>query len=152
MRAMAIGPSSSPVNAQYCNGSRVPPENGGHGYLSPPGRSETTGLSTLFVFNNITPAATVDRREHWINLSYGPLALFNNAGSRWWPPGRTQVIAGAYSIGRRFQCGQRGHQQRCNRHWISSGNPRPAAQGNAADIGAVGSSSPATSTDRPWSR
>jgi len=116
-------PSSSPVNAQYCNGSRVPPENGGHGYLSPPGRSETTGLSPLFVFNNITPAATVDEGNNWINLSYGPLALFNNAGAV--DGGRRVERSDRRCVlnRRRFQCGQRGHQQRVHRRWISSGIP-----------------------------
>jgi hypothetical protein len=68
-------PSASPVIAAYCNGSRVPPENGGHGYNAPAGRSETTGLSPVFTLNNITPAATIDEGQNWINLSYGPLTL-----------------------------------------------------------------------------
>ena len=72
-----LAPSTSPVIAQYCNGSRVPPENGGHGYNAPAGRSETTGLSTVFQLFNITPAATVDEGTNWINLSYGPLTLYS---------------------------------------------------------------------------
>jgi len=74
-----IAPSSAGVVSQYCNGSRLPPENGGHGYSVPPGRSETTGLSTVFTMNSITPAATVDEGNNWINLGYGPLALNNAA-------------------------------------------------------------------------
>jgi hypothetical protein len=129
-------PSSSPVNAQYCNGSRVPPENGGHGYLSPPGRSETTGLSTLFVFNNITPAATVDEGNNWINLSYGPLALFNNAGQSMLAAGSNAVIAGAYSIGAASNAVNGGTNSGAP-PLDFFGNPRPAASGTAADIGAV---------------
>jgi len=97
-------------HAQYCNGSRVPPENGGHGYLSPPGRSETTGLSPLFVFNNITPAATVDEGNNWIT-EHGPLACSTTRavdGGRRVEP----VIAGAYSIGA-ASIGQRGANSRC---------------------------------------
>ncbi len=76
-------PASTPVVAQFCNGARVPPENCGNaldpttcsGYNAPPGRSETTGLSPLFVFNGITPAATVDEGHNWLNLTYGPLTM-----------------------------------------------------------------------------
>ncbi len=96
----------SPVVRQFCNGSRVAPENGGHGYLSPPGRSETTGLSTLFVFNGIQPAATVDEGNNWINLTYGPLTLastantaFATAGTAMLAAAPTGPVNGAYSIG-----------------------------------------------------
>jgi hypothetical protein len=68
-------PGSSPLVGEYCNGSRIPPENGGHGYNAPAGRSETTGLSPVFTFNNIAVAATVDEGNNWINLGYGPLTL-----------------------------------------------------------------------------
>ena len=102
-------PSSSPVNAQYCNGSRVPPENGGHGYLAPPGRSETTGLSTLFVFNN----GDGGRREQLDQPELRPSGVVQqrgavDAGHRVERSGRRCVLDR-----RRFQCGQRGHQQRC---------------------------------------
>jgi hypothetical protein len=109
-------PSTSPVLQQYCNGSRVAPENGGHGYLSPPGRAETTGLSTLFVFNGIQPAATVDEGNNWINLTYGPLtptascttvpgttctaaqSAFSTAGTAMFAAAPTGPVNGAYSI------------------------------------------------------
>jgi hypothetical protein len=114
----------------------VPPENGGHGYLSPPGRSETTGLSNVFVFNNITPAATVDEGNNWINLSYGPLALFNNAAQSMLATGPNAVIAGAYSIGAASDAVNNGANSGAPARDFF-GNPRAAAQGNAADIGAV---------------
>src|SRR6185295_5966288 len=67
------------VIRQYCNGSRLPPEGGGTfaGYQAPPGRSETTGLYPVFALNQITPAATVDEGNNWINLSFGPLSVSN---------------------------------------------------------------------------
>jgi hypothetical protein len=59
---------------QYCNGSRVPPELGTMGYLVPPGISDATVPNPVF---SLTPAATVDEGNNWINLSWGPLALSN---------------------------------------------------------------------------
>jgi len=76
-----IGAAANPVIQMYCNGSRIPPEAGGPiaGYTVPPGHSETTGLYPLFSLNQITPAATVDEGNNWINLGYGPLSLSNAA-------------------------------------------------------------------------
>jgi hypothetical protein len=62
------------VVSQYCNGSHVPPENGGLGYAVPPGISDATTPNPVF---SITPAATVDEGNNWINLTYGPLSLAN---------------------------------------------------------------------------
>ena len=131
-------PSFSPVNAQFCNGSRVPPENGGHGYLSPPGRSETTGLTPLFVFNNITPAATVDEGNNWINLSYGPLSLFNNAAQAMLAAGSNPatVVTGAYSIGAASNAVNGGSNSGAPGTDFF-GNSRALTAANPADIGAV---------------
>lgn len=76
-----VAASSSPVVAEFCNGARVPPEKGGafNGYNAPPGASETTSLATVFVFNGIKPAATVDEGHNWLNLTYGPLTLNRSA-------------------------------------------------------------------------
>ncbi len=74
-----VAPTTSPVTLQYCNGSRVPPENGGMGYLVPPGIADATVPNPLF---NLTPAATVDEGNNWINMAYGPLTLFNPAGTQ----------------------------------------------------------------------
>jgi hypothetical protein len=57
----------------YCNGSKVPPENGGMGYIVPPGIADATTPNPVF---NLTPAATVDEGNNWINLTYGPLSLY----------------------------------------------------------------------------
>jgi len=60
--------------ASYCNGSRVPPEFGSAGWQVPPGIADATVPNPIF---NLTPAATVDEGNNWVNLSYGPLSLTN---------------------------------------------------------------------------
>jgi hypothetical protein len=60
--------------SEYCNGSRIPPEFGGTGFQVPPGISDATVPNPIF---SLTPAATVDEGNNWINLSWGPLALTN---------------------------------------------------------------------------
>jgi len=66
---------STNLASQYCNGSRVPPELGSMGYLVYPGTNEVNALPTP-VFS-LTPAATVDEGNNWINMRWGPLALAN---------------------------------------------------------------------------
>jgi hypothetical protein len=63
--------------APYCNGSRIPPEacgNGGCGYNVPPGIADATVPNPVF---NLTPVATVDEGNNWINLRWGPLTMTN---------------------------------------------------------------------------
>jgi hypothetical protein len=62
------------VLSQYCNGSRVPPEFKSLGYQVPPGIADATVPNPIF---NLTPAATVDEGNNWINISWGPLARTN---------------------------------------------------------------------------
>jgi hypothetical protein len=62
--------------SQYCNGSRVPPEFGSMGYQVNPGISDATVPNPIF---NLTPAATVDEGNNWINIGWGPLALVNES-------------------------------------------------------------------------
>jgi hypothetical protein len=57
---------------QYCNGSRVPPENGGLGYQVPAGISDATVPNPIF---SLSPAATVDEGNNWVNINWGPLAM-----------------------------------------------------------------------------
>ncbi len=64
---------------QYCNGTRVPPTcsvaegcGGPSGYGVPPGIVDATSPNPVF---SLTPAATVDEGNNWINVSWGPLAL-----------------------------------------------------------------------------
>jgi len=63
--------SNPTVAQQYCNGSRVPPELGAAGWQVPPGISDATVPNPVF---NLTPAATVDEGNNWVNMSWGPLA------------------------------------------------------------------------------
>ena len=78
---------------QYCNGSRIPPELGLSGYQVPPGISDATVPNPVF---NLTPAATVDEGNNWINLSWGPLAMSNpvsgDALSNYGPAAGSSVI------------------------------------------------------------
>ncbi len=69
--------------SSYCNGSRVPPEcsaadgcGGPSGYGVPPGIVDASTPNPVFT---LTPAATVDEGNNWINVSWGPLALSNDA-------------------------------------------------------------------------
>ncbi len=80
--------------SQYCNGSRVPPEATCQsptgqavpcGYNVPPGISDATVPNPLF---NLTPAATVDEGNNWINISWGPLSTVNPV---------TNVVLGNYA-------------------------------------------------------
>ncbi len=62
--------SNPNVLSQYCNGSRTPPEWGGSGYQVPPGISDATVPNPIF---NLSPAATVDEGNNWVNMTWGPL-------------------------------------------------------------------------------
>ncbi len=79
--------SSNPlVVSQYCDGSRVPPENGGLGYNVPAGIADATMPNPIF---SLTPTATVDEGNNWINMSWGPLSLTNPV---------TGAVLGNYSL------------------------------------------------------
>ena len=87
--------STTTVAAQYCNGSRVPPEiaptictaAGGSANApgcTPPGAVGITvpaGVPDSLVpplpLFTLNPAATVDEGSNWINMFYGPLSLSN---------------------------------------------------------------------------
>ena len=62
------------VVSQYCNGSRIPPEYQANrsGWDVPPGISDATVPNPIF---NLTPVATVDEGNNWINLRWGPRTL-----------------------------------------------------------------------------
>jgi len=73
--------SDPAVASQYCNGSRVPPEctssdgcAGPHGFGVPPGIADALAPNPVF---SLTPSATVDEGNNWINVSWGPLSLTN---------------------------------------------------------------------------
>jgi len=66
--------SNPDLVSQYCNGARTPPEFKSGGYNVPPGISDATIPNPIF---SLTPNATVDEGNNWINISWGPLALTN---------------------------------------------------------------------------
>jgi hypothetical protein len=70
-----VNSASNPaVASEYCNGSRTPPELKSSGWQVPPGISDATVPNPVF---NLSPAATIDEGNNWINLSWGPLAMTN---------------------------------------------------------------------------
>jgi len=83
--------TTPPVVHQYCNGSRSIPEAGLSGWQVPPGISDATVPNPIF---NLTPVATVDEGNNWVNLRWGPLSLVNPATST----STTNVAVGNYSL------------------------------------------------------
>ncbi|WP_165614436.1 choice-of-anchor Q domain-containing protein [Paraburkholderia ginsengiterrae] len=114
---------------QYCNGSRVPPEAGGIGIVVPPGIADTVLPNPLF---SLMPSATPDEGNNWINMSYGPLSLFNEALTAGKPG--YNVVLGNYSINAGSPAINTGTASGAPNHDIY-GTTRP--QGLAYDIGAV---------------
>ena len=137
------------VNAPICNGARTPPEACGllanglgqscHGFNSPPGASESTSTSSLFVFDNIQPTATVDEGHNWLNLTYGPLTLARpgvtgaTAGELLLANAATGTAGGAYSIPGTSPAAGAGVAAGTNHDFF--GNTRPTT--GAVAIGAV---------------
>ena len=84
---------------QYCNGSRVPPEakcTNAAGLSVPCGWQVPPGIADAVVPNpvfSLTPAATVDEGNNWINISWGPLSMLNPVTSS----GTINVVLGNYS-------------------------------------------------------
>ena len=77
---LTVNPS---IVSQYCNGARVPPTctvadgcGGPSGYGVPPGIVDASAPNPVFT---LTPSATVDEGNNWINVSWGPLALSNDS-------------------------------------------------------------------------
>ncbi|MGF6601859.1 hypothetical protein P3T23_006610 [Paraburkholderia sp. GAS448] len=122
-------PGSPDFVSQYCNGSRIPPENGGLGYNVAPGISDATLPNPVF---NLTPAATVDEGNNWVNMAYGPLSL-NNAAA-YSSPGTSMPVLGNYSITTGSPAINKGKAAGAPNHDIF-GTSRP--QGLGFDIGAV---------------
>jgi hypothetical protein len=127
--ATNIQPADPGLLTQYCNGAHVPPENGGMGYAVPPGVADATSPNPVF---NLTPAATVDEGNNWINMSYGPLSLSNpsiTAGQTGYgvPLGNYSIATGSPAFNDANAAGAPDHD--------IFGNPRPAL--GRYDIGAV---------------
>ena len=75
--------SNPSLVSQYCNGSRVPPTctvadgcGGPSGYGVPPGIADALSPNPVF---SLTPAATVDEGNNWINVSWGPLSVTDDS-------------------------------------------------------------------------
>jgi len=70
--------------SSYCDGSRTPPEAvaagvvpaAAVGWQVPPGIADATVPNPIF---NLTPSATVDEGNNWVNLNWGPLSMTNPA-------------------------------------------------------------------------
>jgi IPT/TIG domain len=81
MTTPAGGAATNVFVSSYCNGSRVPPEctaadgcGGPSGYGVPPGIADALTPNPRF---SLSPSATVDEGNNWINVSWGPLTLSN---------------------------------------------------------------------------
>ncbi|WP_185646390.1 choice-of-anchor Q domain-containing protein [Burkholderia sp. Bp9143] len=123
----------------YCNGSRVPPEGGGNGFAVPPGISDTVLPNPLF---SLLPSAVPDEGNQWINMSYGPLSLFNMSivqGTAGYG-----VLLGNYSIKTTSPARDTGTATGAPNHDIF-GTHRP--QGTGYDRGAVELSAGGTLVD-----
>ena len=81
----------TPTGGQYCNGSRVPPEAGGLGWQVPAGIADSVVPNPIF---SLSPTATVDEGNNWVNISWGPLSTLNPVTSS----GTTNVVLGNYSL------------------------------------------------------
>ena len=121
------------VVSQYCNGSRTPPEFQSLGYQVPPGISDATVPNPIF---NLTPAATVDEGNNWINMSWGPLALTNAVNGT--TLGNYALAAGSPAIN--YIPFNETFPLLSGLTYPSTdynGNPRPATPGTKVDVGAV---------------
>jgi hypothetical protein len=123
-----IGPASPGVVRQYCNGSRVPPENGGLGYNVDPGIADATSPNPLF---SLTPSATVDEGNNWINMMYGPLSL--SSAATYTAPNIALTPLGDYSLTSGSPALNVATGTGAPDHDIC-GHPRPS--GSGVDIGA----------------
>ncbi len=80
--ASAHNTQSNPnLVSEYCNGARQTPEctvadgcGGLNGFGVPPGIADSVVPNPVF---SLTPSATVDEGNNWINVSWGPLAQTN---------------------------------------------------------------------------
>ncbi len=138
--------SSDPtVTAQYCNGSRVPPEctstmgcGGPHGFGTPPGIADSLTPNPVF---SLVASATVDEGNNWINLSWGPLSLTNTsvtgpdgnygAGA---PLANYVPLAGSPAIDAVPVSSTQGQIAPTTDFF---GNPRPNTGGTKIDVGAI---------------
>jgi hypothetical protein len=127
--------------SQYCDGARTPPEFQQSGFAVPPGISDATVPNPIF---NLTPVATVDEGNNWINLRWGPLSLVQ-------PPATGTTTEGgmlgnyglgtgspvAASIPNTYFTGTVEPAVGATLNFDFYGNPRPSTKNGAVSIGAV---------------
>jgi hypothetical protein len=121
--------SNPTVMSQYCNGSRTPPEYLSMGYQVPPGISDATVPNPIF---NLTPSATVDEGNNWINMSWGPLALTNPVNGT--TLGNYALASGSPAIDYIPSTATTNYAEAPSNDFFS--NPRKT-NNNAVDVGAV---------------
>jgi hypothetical protein len=152
----AGGANSAGLVSTQCNGSRVPPEivsllctsnanapgciqpgTVGVGMTVPAGAPDNSPPYAAFT---LTPAATVDEGNNWINMFYGTLSLSNptsykTAGTALAPLSDASLAAGSPAIDR-IPRGTANFEAAPATDFL--GHPRPDAAGrNCIDIGAV---------------
>ena len=114
---------------QYCDGARTPPEFGSSGWAVPAGISDATVPNPVF---NLTPVATVDEGNNWINLRWGPLSLLNPV---------TNVVLGNYALASESRIIGIVPTSEANDALVPTtdffGNPRPAPGSVSFNPGAV---------------
>jgi len=115
------------VLQQYCNGARTPPEFGSSGWQVPPGISDATVPNPIF---SLSPAATVDEGNNWINISWGPLAETNPVSGA--TLGNYSLAAGSPAINA-IPIFSTGGQVAPSTDFFGTHRP----QGNGYDVGAV---------------
>jgi hypothetical protein len=133
----ATGYSATNINTnpsfmkQYCDGSRTPPESGASGWQVPPGISDATVPNPIF---NLTPVATVDEGNNWINLRWGPLSMLNPVSST----STTNVVLGNYALASGSPAIDHVPVNVSHPSTDYFGNPRPDTTGAPTfDVGAV---------------
>jgi hypothetical protein len=133
------------VVSQYCNGSRVPPEYAAGNFNVPPGISDATVPNPIF---SLTPSATVDEGNNWVNMSWGPLSLVNPVTNTML--GNYALASGSPAIGRIPYTVFNGTDIPIAPQIKTdfAGNTRPDSLGTFTDIGAI--EFQGTNTPRPY--
>ena len=131
--------TSPAFNSQYCNGSRTPPElsKTGSSWNVPPGISDATVPNPLF---NLTPTATVDEGNNWINMTWGPLSLVAPSDNETYL-GNYAPAVGSPAIDQ-IPTAATTYALAPTKDFF--GNPRPDIGGSPIDFGAVEYQAPPT--------
>ena len=115
--------------SQYCDGSRTPPEFGASGWAVPAGISDATVPNPIF---SLSPVATVDEGNNWVNMRWGPLSLLNPVTLT---PLANYALAASSPAIDEIPTTAGTYADAPSKDFF--GNPRPDQAGTAIDIGAV---------------